>query len=158
MISTKRISAVAAVVAALMLLGVGCSSDDEPETANTTTTTRASTGTGATSATVNPEYETWCTSVQNLIDQSSPNDLSALADLASFTQAMQSLATTAPEPITAQLQTIATASQTKLEAAEQDPDATLPPEIAQSTEQAVEDVSVFVNDNCGGLQLPTIDL
>lgn len=154
--STRSMGALVLTVAAFLLASAGCSSDDETSTSTSTTSTAAPGG--STSATVNPEYETWCTSVKDLIEQSSPEDLNALADLASFTQAVQSLATTAPEPINSQMQTIATASQAKLTAAEEDPNATLPPDLAQSTEQAAEDVSVFVNDNCGGLQLPTLDL
>jgi len=150
--SSRRVTMVVLAVVALMAAGASCNSDDE--TTSSTTTTAA----GATDATVNPEYETWCTSVQNLIDQSSPEDLSDLANLAAFTQAMQSLSTNAPEPIESQLQTIATASQARLDAEEQQTDETLPAEIAAQTDQATEDVTTFVRDNCGGLQLPTLDL
>ena len=144
---TKMGVAVVALVVALGL-GAGCSSDDSTSTSNTS---------GGSSGTPTKEYETWCTSVQNLIDQSSPNDLSDIGDLAAFTQAIQSLASTAPEPIQSQMQTLATASQTKLAAVQQDPTATLPPTMADQATSANEEVSSFVSQNCG-LQLPTIDL
>ena len=137
-----------AIAVALLAVGPACSSDDDPAPS-------AATGDGQT---VNAEYETWCTSVQNLIEQSSPGDLSAEGELAAFSQAIQSLATTAPEPINSQMQTLATASNTKSEAVAQDPTATLPPAAAQEAQTASQEVSRWVADNCGGLQLPTIDL
>ncbi len=139
-----------AVVLALGL-SAGCSSNSS--TSSTNTSGAASQGSG----TPNPQYATWCTSVQNLIDQSSPNDLSDIGDLAAFTQAIQSLASTAPEPIQSQMQTLATASQTKLAAVQQDPTATLPQAMADQATAANQEVTAFVSQNCG-LQLPTIDL
>jgi maltose-binding protein MalE len=142
-----------AVVAVVLMLGLaaGCSSD------STTTSTNTSGASSQVSGTPNPQYETWCTSVQNLIDQSSPKDLSDIGDLAAFTQAIQSLASTAPEPIQSQMQTLATASQTKLEAVQQDPTATLPQALSDQATSANQDVTTFVSQNCG-LQFPTIDL
>jgi hypothetical protein len=96
--------------------------------------------------------------VQDLVDQASPNDLSAVGDLAAFSQALTSLSANAPAPIEAQMQTLATATATKLAAVQQDPTATLPSDIAQSAQSASQDVSEFVSENCGGVQLPTIDL
>jgi hypothetical protein len=140
-----------AVVVVAMALAVvsACGSDDD----SSTTTSAAADGAG-----VSSEYATWCTSVQNLIEQSSPGDLSAVGDLAAFTEAIQSLATTAPEPINAQMQTLATASEAKLEAVQQDPTATLPSAMVDGASSANQDVSTWVAENCGGLQLPTIDL
>ena len=142
-----------AVVAVVLALGLsaGCSSNSS--TSSTNTSGASSQGSG----TPNPQYATWCTSVQNLIDQSSPNDLSDIGDLAAFTQAIQSLASTAPEPIQSQMQTLATASQTKLAAVQQDPTATLPQAMADQATAANQEVTAFVSQNCG-LQLPTIDL
>lgn len=160
----SRIRTAAVVVLATVALACVACSDDGDDTSAATTTR------GTTDATVNPQYETWCDSVRNLIDQSSPSDLSDLGALASFTEAIQSLAATGPEPIQPQLQTLATASQAKLEASEQqaeepqgqsvpqDPAATLSPERAAEADRAAEDVSTFVFENCGGLELPTIDL
>lgn len=145
---TKVGVALVALVIALGL-GSGCSSDD-----STTDTAASSPGSGA----PKEEYKTWCTSVQNLIDQSSPNDLSDIGDLAAFDQAIQSLASTAPEPIQSDMQTLATASSTKLAAVQQDPTATLPQAMADQATAANADVSSFVSTNCGGVQLPTIDL
>jgi hypothetical protein len=146
---TKVGVAVVALVLALGL-GAGCSSggSSSPDTSGV-----SSQGSG----TAKKEYETWCTSVQNLIDQSSPNDLSDIGDLAAFTQAIESLASTAPQPIQSQMQTLATASQTKLAAVQQDPTATLPQAMVDQTTAANQDVSSFVSQNCG-VQLPTIDL
>ena len=55
------------------------------------------------------------------------------------------------------MQTLATASQTKLAAVQQDPTATLPQAMADQATSANAEVSSFVSENCG-LQLPTIDL
>ena len=149
--SRKKVGvAVVALVIALGL-GTGCSSDNSTSTSNTSA---ASQGSG----TPTKGYETWCTSVQNLVDQSSPNDLSDIGDLAAFTQAIQSLASTAPEPIQSQMQLLATASQTKLAAVQQDPTATLPEDLENQAGSATQQVTSFVEQNCGGLQLPTIDL
>ena len=141
-----------AVVALVLVLGfgAGCGSNSS---SSSSTSAASSQGSG----TPNKEYETWCTSVQNLIDQSSPNDLSDIGELAAFTQAIQSLASTAPEPIQAQMQTLATASQAKLAAVQQDPTATLPQALSDQAASANQDVTAFVSENCG-LQFPTIDL
>lgn len=148
---TKVVVATAAMVVALGLV-TACSSDTS--TSSTNTSAAASTqGSGG----VNKEYETWCTSVQNLIDQSSPADLSDLGALAAFSQSISSLASTAPLPIQSQMQTLATATQTKLAAVQQDPSATLPPTLADQAATAADDVTAFVQTNCG-LQLPKISL
>lgn len=146
----SRTKLAAGILVALFAFAAACSSDDDSSTSTSSTQ-----GDGKTVA---AEYETWCTSVQNLIDQSSPNDLSAVGDLAAFSQAIQSLATTAPAPIATQMQTLAAASQAKLEAVQQDPTATLPEAAAQQAQTAEEDVSSWIAANCGGLQLPEIDL
>jgi hypothetical protein len=131
----------------LVTLAGACSSDDDSSSDPTS-------GSGGTTA----EDQQFCTEVGNLIEQSSPGDLSALADLASFTQAVQSLAATAPEAIQAPVQTLATASQAKLTAVQEDPTATIPSELAQQARTANDELSTWVAANCGGLQLPTIDL
>lgn len=148
---TRRAVALVALVAALGL-GTSCSSSD-----STSTTNSSAGGSSQSSGSVNKEYETWCTSVQNLIDQSSPNDLSDIGDLAAFTQAITSLASTAPQPIQPQMQTLATASQAKLAAVQQDPTATLPTSVSDQAESANADVTAFVSENCGST-LPSIDL
>ncbi len=151
---TKLVVAAAGMVVALGL-GTACSSDTS--TSSTNTSAAASTqGSGGVSG-VNKEYETWCTSVQNLIDQSSPADLSDLGALAAFSQSISSLASTAPLPIQSQMQTLATATQTKLAAVQQDPSATLPPTLADQAATAADDVTAFVQTNCG-FQLPKISL
>lgn len=144
---TKVVAWVVGLVAAATL-GVGCSSDDSSESADTT---------GGSSGSVNAEYETWCGSVKDLVDQSSPGDLSATADLAAFNQAIVSLTATAPEPIQSDMQTLATATDAKLTAVQADPAATLPQALADEAEAANVEVSAFVSTNCG-VQLPTIDL
>jgi hypothetical protein len=150
---SKPKSLVAAMTLIVALgLGTACSSDGSSSSTNT-----SAAGSTQGSGTVNKEYETWCTSVQNLIEQSSPGDLSDIGDLASFSQAIQSLASTAPVPIQAQMQTLATATQAKLAAVQQDPSATLPPTLADQADSASQDVAAFVQTNCG-LQLPKIDL
>jgi hypothetical protein len=154
MTSTKRASLVTAGMLLLAIVGAACSSDDS---SSDTTTTRAS-GDQGSAQTINSEYETWCTSVQNLIEQSSPDDLSDLGVLSAFNDAVQSLATTAPEPVLSDMQAIATASEAKLEAAQVDPTATLPPEIAQQADEAQDRVAIWVSENCGGLRLPELDL
>jgi hypothetical protein len=125
-----------------------CGSDDDSSSS-------ATTGSGGA---VSKENQEFCTEMQNLVEQSSPDDLSALANLASFTDAVTSLTATAPEAILPQMQTLATASQAKLEAVQQDPSATIPPPLADQAQAANEDVAKWVADNCGGLQVPTIDL
>jgi hypothetical protein len=149
--SSKRV-AVVAVVVAFFTSVTACSSDDDSSGSNSTT------GGSQPSGSVNKEYETWCSSVEDLVDQSSPNDLSEVGDLAAFSQALTSLSANAPAPIESQMQTLATATATKLEAVQQDPTATLPSDVAQQAQSASDDVSTFVSDNCGGVQLPTIDL
>lgn len=145
-------AAIALVVAAFTL-AAACSSDDD-SSGSTTATARS----GTSDSGVNKEYETWCSSVQDLVDQSSPNDLSELGDLAAFSQALTSLSANAPAPIETQMQTLSTATAAKLAAVQQDPTATLPSDMAQPAQSASQDVSAFVNENCGGVQLPTIDL
>ena len=71
---------------------------------------------------------------------------------------MQSLTTTAPEPVLSDMQAIATATEAKLEAVQVDPTATLPPEIASQADDAQDQVAIWVRDNCGGLELPELDL
>jgi hypothetical protein len=144
---------VVAVVVGLVVaatLGVGCSSDDDSSSDVENTT-------GGSSGSVNAEYETWCGSVKDLVDQSSPGDLSATADLAAFNQAIVSLTATAPEPIQSDMQTLATATDAKLTAVQADPTATLPQALADDAEAANVEVSAFVSTNCG-VELPTIDL
>lgn len=145
----SKVVAIIVALAAAMALGAGCSSDDSSSESTSTE--------GAGSASASSEYETWCTSVQNLIDQSSPNDLSAIGDLAAFSQAIASLSSTAPEPIQSDMQTLATATEAKLTAVQQDPTATLPQDLADQAAEANVAVSEFVQTNCG-VQLPTIDL
>jgi hypothetical protein len=156
MTSTKGISTVAAglLLVLVSIFGVACGSDDDDATTTSSRAPSGSTGEG----TVNPEYDTWCTSVQNLVDQSSPGDLSDLGTLSAFNDAIQSLTTTAPEPILSDMQTIATATETKLQAVQVDPSATLPSDVAQQADTAQDEVALFVRDNCGGLQLPELDL
>jgi hypothetical protein len=152
--TTNRVSALATglLLVVLSAAGMACSSDDD-STASTTSGGASSGGNGSTS-----EYETWCTSVQNLVDQSSPDDLSDIGTLSAFNDAVQSLATTAPEPVLSDMQTIATATEAKLDAVQVDPSATLPQEIAQQADAAQDQVAAFVRDNCGGLVLPELDL
>ena len=150
--SSKRVAVVAMVVVAFFASVAACSSDDDSSGSNSTT------GGSQASGSVNQEYETWCSSVQDLVDQSSPDDLSAVGDLAAFSQALTSLSANAPAPIETQMQTLATVTATKLAAVQQDPTATLPNDAAQQAQSASDDVSTFVSDNCGGVQLPTIDL
>lgn len=143
----------ALAIAVLAILGpmAGCSSDDS---SSSTTTSRA---TSSSNGSANPVYATWCASVQNLLDQSSPGDLSDLGTLASFSQAVTSLASTAPEPIQEPMQTLATATAAKLAAVQQDPSATLPATVADEAKAANDQVATFVADNCG-LTLPNLDL
>lgn len=150
--TSKRLAAVAMVAMAFFTLATACSSDDESSGSNSTT------GGSQASGSVNKEYETWCSSVQNLVDQASPNDLSAVGDLAAFSQALTSLSANTPAPIESQMQTLSTATAAKLAAVQEDPTATLPSDVAQQAQSANEDVSAFVEENCGGVQLPTIDL
>jgi hypothetical protein len=156
MTSTNRRStlAVGLLMIFASMFASACSSDDD---SSSSTTTRASSGTGG-GGEVSDEYKTWCTSVQNLVDQSSPGDLSDIGTLSAFNDAIQSLATTAPEPVLSDMQTIATATEAKLEAVQVDPTATLPPDIASQADAAQDQVAVFVKDNCGGVQLPELDL
>jgi hypothetical protein len=144
---TKMVAIVVGLVAAAAL-GLGCSSDDSSDSTETT---------GGSSGSVNAEYETWCSSVKDVVDQSSPGDLSATADLAAFNQAIVSLTATAPEPIQSEMQTLATATDAKLTAVQADPTATLPQALADEAKAANDEVSAFVSTNCG-VQLPTIDL
>lgn len=139
----------AAALAAVVVFGLGCSSDD-----SSTDSTSAS---GGSSGSVDPAYETWCSSVQDLVDQSSPGDLSATADLAAYNQAIVSLAATAPEPIEQDMQTLATATGAKLTAVQADPTATLPQPLADEAKAANDELAAFVSTNCG-VTLPTIDL
>ena len=131
----------------LVTVAGACSSDDD-------SSSEATSGSGGTSA----EDQQFCTEVRNLVEQSSPGDLSAVGDLAAFTQAVQSLAATAPEAIQDPVQTLATASQAKLTAVQQDPSATIPPAMAQEAQSANDELATWVATNCGGFQLPTIDL
>jgi hypothetical protein len=153
--TTSRAStfAVGLFIVLASIAASACSSDDD---ASPSTTTRSSSGTGG--GAVSAEYETWCTSVQNLIDQSSPGDLSDIGTLSAFNDAVQSLTTTAPDPVLSDMQTIATATETKLEAVQTDPTATLPAEIAASADDAQDKVAIWVRENCGGVELPELDL
>jgi hypothetical protein len=143
----------ALAVAMLAILGpiAGCSSDGSSSGSTTSEATSSSNGSA------NPVYATWCASVQNLLDQSSPGDLSDLGALASFSQAITSLASTAPEPIQEPMQTLATATMAKLTAVQQDPSATLPAAVSDEAKAANDEVATFVADNCG-LTLPSFDL
>jgi hypothetical protein len=129
-------------------VGLGCSSDDSSDSTETS---------GGSTGSVNAEYETWCASVKDVVEQSSPGDLSATADLAAFNQAIVSLTATAPEPIQGDMQTLATATDAKLTAVQADPTATLPQALADEAKAANDEVSAFVATNCG-VELPTIDL
>jgi hypothetical protein len=148
---TSKTKVGVALVAIVVALGLGtaCSSND-----SSSSTSNASTqGSG----TPNPEYVTWCTSVQNLVAQASPNDLSDLGDLAAFNSSVASLATTAPAPIQSQMQTLSTATEAKLTAVQSDPTATLPQALADQSTAAVQEITSFVSQNCG-FQLPPIKL
>jgi hypothetical protein len=148
MAAKKKVVAIVVGLVAAASLVVACSSDDSSDSADTT---------GGSSGGVTAEYETWCGSVKDLVDQSSPGDLSATADLAAFNQAIVSLTSTAPEPIQSDMQTLATATDAKLTAVQADPTATLPQTLADEAKAANVEVSAFVSTNCG-VQLPTIDL
>jgi hypothetical protein len=125
------------------MLGVAaCSSDDDTSTSTT------SDG-GASEGQVDEEYETWCTSVQNVIDQNGAEGLSLGGQLASVSQTLQSLAQNAPEPIEEQMQLLATTSQALLAANDQSADVTVPQENLAEAEQAAAEVRTWISDNCG---------
>lgn len=146
MARTARLIAWGLGAVMVVTLAAACSSDDS--------SSEPTTGSGGTTA----EDQAFCTEVRNLVDQSSPGDLSAQGQLAAFTQAVQSLAATAPEAIQGPVQTLATASQAKLTAVQEDPSATIPPDLSQQARTAGDELSRWVATNCGGFQLPTIDL
>lgn len=153
---TKTWMVVVFTVLASFALAAGCGDDDDEGSASSTSASAATGGDSAGS--VNPEYETWCTSVQNLVDQSSAGDLSALADLAALSQAVTSLSQSAPEPIAEDMENWSTGLQAKVDAAEQEPPGTVPPEIAVTANRSAAVVETFVAENCGGVQLPEVEI
>jgi len=131
-----------AALAAAMIMSaslIGCSS----KASDSGSDTAASTG-GTTAS-----EKTWCTSVRNLIDQSGTDALSVSGNLASLSQAMVALSSTAPSAIATDMQTLATVSSAAVQLNQANPGSTLPQEARQQASTAWNNMDAWVTANCG---------
>lgn len=138
-----------AALAAALVLGAGlaaCSDDDD---SSTETTSEAAAGVPS------EENETWCTSVENLLEQAGTDELSVSASLPELSQAFTSLAANAPAEVADDVQTLATISSAALELSQSSPGSTLPEATRQEAVDAWDDMDAWVTENCG-IEVPEL--
>lgn len=138
-----------AALAAALVLGAGlvaCSDDDGDSSTGTTSEAAAGVPT--------EENETWCTSVESLLDQAG-DELSVSASLPELEQAFTSLAATAPAEVADDVQTLATISSAALELSQSSPGSTLPEATRQEAVDAWDDLDAWVTENCG-IEVPEL--
>ncbi len=135
-----------ALVVAALGLGACSDDDDSNEVGGSDETVPAEmSATG--------EAAEWCQEVINVDQQRLSEGLaiSGSADAAAFSQAVTSLAATAPDDILPSVQTLATLSTSLVQS--DDPDATFPPAAEAEFTEAATEVQTWVRDNCGGYEL-----
>jgi hypothetical protein len=140
----------AIALSAIVAIAIGtaaCSSDSSTSTGGSTSASAPS-GTTASDA-------TWCTSVENLVEQGSADSLSVSAALPELSQALTSLATTAPGAIASDMQTLATVSQAAVDLSQSSPGSTLPDEARQQAADSWAAMDDWVTANCG-VTLPSL--
>jgi hypothetical protein len=146
---TRTKSAVVGLALVMALFGLAACGDDDDESSDL----------GASDQTVPDEMEAtgdaaaWCEEVIN-VDQERLSEglaVSGAADAAAFSQAVTSLAATAPDEMLEPIQTLSTISTSLVQSG--DPDATLAPAEAAEFEEAATEVQTWVRDNCGGYEL-----
>jgi hypothetical protein len=139
-----------AALAAALLLGAGqaACSDDGDGDSSTETTSEAAAGVPS------EENETWCTSVEGLLDQAG-DEVSVSSSLPELSQAFTSLAANAPSEVEDDVQTLATISGAALELSQSAPGSTLPEATRQEAVDAWDGLDAWVTDNCG-IEVPEL--
>jgi hypothetical protein len=126
----------AAVAILLTLVAAACSSSDSSS---------GSSGTSGTSAGDAKQTEEFCTQIQNLANEGLFEGLSDPSKLAAFSQALVSLAATAPSAIQPQIQALIDASKY----VSQYPGSTLPPDQQSNVRTSADELRSWVDGNCG---------
>jgi hypothetical protein len=143
-----RGSAIALSLIVATAVGTAACSSDSSTSTDGSTSTVAPGGTTSSDA-------AWCTSVENLVEQSPVDDVSVSAALPELSQALTSLATTAPAAIASDMQTLASVSQAAVELTQSSPGSTLPAEAQQQAADSWAAMDAWVATNCG-VTLPAL--